>query len=405
MTKPFWIEDRDVKIKTKSGNVHIINASNVSDDNRVQRLWADYSKYKGLKFIKLHDIYGWQWDAKTFACKNTVRQGGNVKSEHCEQNIIPNIENHGLLSDKPPPVAYYDPEDIGGVHYTYKLGNVGNNTTASVAGTLIDPENENFIDLELEDDEVPDYEYGWVYEVYEPVVDKWDNEDIGWESNNTRGNILALNKASMQESLIRQIKGLRERFCPKGVQLPCDKLIAEIHVYIAEKSTISKAGANGVVNYVLNNLGVERPHKEYTPKDAEEYIMNKLGGLKDFKQYDDDTYGCIIKTGYMMEKIGKAMIKYHETGNTTSAYCYTGPLKDYQTTDDARIQLIKERNAFERAIVSAAALIASGKNLLELEFIWQAQGESKLRAQQEDEIFARRNAEKAKQSARKSHAA
>jgi hypothetical protein len=139
-------------------------------------------------------------------------------------------------------------------------------------------------------------------------------------------------------------------------------------------------------------LGVERPHKEYTPKDAEDHIVRELGGLKDFAQYDDESYGCIIKTGYMMEKIGKAMIKYHETGNTTSAYCYTGPLKDYQTTDDARVEMIKERNAFERAIVSAASLISSGKHLLELEFIWQAKGESKKRAQTEEEIFNRRTA-------------
>jgi hypothetical protein len=59
--------------------------------------------------------------------------------------------------------------------------------------------------------------------------------------------------------------------------------------------------------------------------------------------------------------------------------------------------MIKERNAFERAIVSAASLISSGKHLLELEFIWQAKGESKKRAQTEDEIFNRRSA--------KSHAA
>jgi hypothetical protein len=384
------VENRDVKIKTKNGQVHIINASDVSEDERVQRLWDHYSNYKCLKFIRLRDIWGWQSGAKQ-SSSNTIRMGGNVKTEHCEQNIIPNIEKYGLLPDKPPPVVYYDPEDIDGVNYTYKLGNVGNNTTYSVSETLIDPENEDFIDQELEDGEVPDYEFGWVYEVYEPVVDRWENEDIGWESNNTRGNILALNKASMQESLIRQIKGKRFRFCPGGKILDHDKLVEEIHAYIAQKSTISKAGANGVVNYVLNNLGVERPHKEYTPKDAEDHIVSELGGLKDFAQYDDETFGCIIKTGYMMEKIGKAMIKYHETGNTTSAYCYTGPLKDYQSTDDARVEMIKERNAFERAIVSAASLISSGKHLLELEFIWQAKGESKKRAQTEEEIFNRRS--------------
>ncbi len=394
------VENRDVKIKTRNGQVHIINASDVLESK--QRLWVDYSKFKGLKFIRLHDIYGWQPFAKQ-SSKNTVRQGGNVKTEHCEQNIIPNIEKYGLLPDKPPPVVYYDPEDIDGVHYIYKLGNVGNNTTYSVSETLIDPENEDFIDLELEDGEVPDYEFGWVYEVYEPVVDRWENEDIGWESNNTRGNILALNKASMQESLIRQIRGKRLKFIygswqekPAGKYtsdvLVYDDLVVAIHAHIAEKSTISKACANGVVNYVLNNLGVERPHKEYTPKDAEDHIVRELGGLKDFAQYDDESYGCIIKTGYMMEKIGKAMIKYHETGNTTSAYCYTGPLKDYQTTDDARVEMIKERNAFERAIVSAASLISSGKHLLELEFIWQAKGESKKRAQTEEEIFNRRTA-------------
>ena len=382
------VEDRDVTVKTKNGKFHILNASNVSDDERVQRLWKDRSKYLGMKFIRLHDIWGWQSEAKETS-SNTIRTGGNVKTEHCEQNIIPNIEKFGLLPEKPPAVVYYDPEDINGVHYTYKLGNVGNNTTYSVNETLIDPE--NVIDLELEDGELPDYEFGWVYEVYEPVVDRWENEDIGWESNNTRGNILALNKSSMQESLIRQIKGKRERFCPNGRQLNYEKLVEEIHAYIAEKSTVSKAGANGVVNYVLNNLGVERPHKEYTPKDAEEHILKKLGGLKDFDQYDDETYGCIIKTGYMMEKIGKAMIKYHETGNTTSAYCYTGPLKEYQTTDDARVDMIKERNAFERAIVSAASLISSGRHLLELEFIWQAKGESRKRAQTEEEIFNRRS--------------
>ena len=92
------VEDRDVTVKTKSGNVHILNASNVSDDERVQRLWDHHSKYLGMKFIELHDIWGWQPEAKETS-KNTIRMGGNVKTEHCEQNIIPNIEKFGLLSE------------------------------------------------------------------------------------------------------------------------------------------------------------------------------------------------------------------------------------------------------------------------------------------------------------------
>ena len=67
------VEDRDVNIKTKNGQVHTINASDVSEDERVQHLWEHYSKYIGLRFIKLHDIYGWQSGAKQ-ASSNTIQK-------------------------------------------------------------------------------------------------------------------------------------------------------------------------------------------------------------------------------------------------------------------------------------------------------------------------------------------
>lgn len=365
--------DYKATIETIKGESFTLDTSKIPDTfkgrfrDKVKTKDGDW--YIDTRFIDIKNIWGWQPEAKqSDKATNSIRLGDNINHEHISSQIIPSIEKWGLLENKYPPCVHYDPITVDGRTFDYQLSVVGNHTVHAVKECLLDPEDD------VEDDN-PTYRKGWIFDIYDGLPDVITSEEMGWESNDTAGNVvLGLNKASQTASLIRLMRVKYAPFCDGSgknrelLSADTGALQKALKKFIRGKHTQSDSMTNGAVkDAILKSLDVELSHKDYTPKEAISHVENVLGAKVDF-EYDSSVgeYGTVLqgKKGFIFEKYMKALQYFYESDNCSYAHIYVDTPRSGKSTDDLRIEALQMLEDVEKWIVRAAPLLQKGKRIL-----------------------------------------
>ena len=319
----------------KKKSIQTINGKSISldvDKCVVKPQYTKLSEYLGRTIIDWNDVY--VPDIYRDQVTNTIRKGGNVDSNRVSE-LETDFDTNGIRYEEPVIALYYEPIFINNRHYNYQIKNVGNHRAKSHKNLGIS---------------------SWIFDVYMPA-DKWANEDIGWDSNNSKSNVKPLSKDSMIASLVRMVKG--ERW---GKNLSVKELEVKCSDYIKNHASSNKKSIEGIVKQVLHKTNANTDHRDYLPEQAEKFV-EEVAGVEVNGVLDDDTdkYHWVVGEGYETTKIMKAILKFSETDKHSDFYFHTKqPLsssnkRTKDTTYKKRVSMKKAYdntlNAIEKAVV------------------------------------------------------
>jgi hypothetical protein len=264
------------------------------DECQVKPQFTDKSKFLARAILARQDIYIAKENRGK--AKNTIRAGGITDTAHVD-DLIASIDIHGILYDRPLPVVYKEPIFEDGRWYEFQLKSIGNHR------------DEAFENLGITH---------WIYDIYEPVKDKWDMEDIGWDSNNPKGQLKPLNKASMILSLTKMVEGNR---WPNLSQIDLEIKLGE---YIDSHATINSKTKGSIVKQVLHASNTSFDHREYLPEQATLWLEKNLGvQVNGTLDPITESYHWAVGEGYEEKKIMKGILKYGETKKPSKYYLHT----------------------------------------------------------------------------------
>jgi len=289
--------------------------------------FTNLSTYLGRTIIDWNDVY--VPDAFRGQVTNTIRKGGNVDGNRVS-DLESDFDTNGIRYEEPVIAIYYDPIFIDGRHYNYQIKNVGNHRATAHRNLGIG---------------------SWIFDVYMPAS-QWDNEDIGWISNDSKSNVKPLSKDSMIDSLTKMVQGNRW-----GKDLPIVKLELELTEYIKKNASVNKRTREGVIKQVLHKTNTKTDHRDYLPLQAEKFVTDvadvEVNGVLDD---DTDKYHWVVGEGYETTKVMKAILKFYETEKHSDFYFHTKqPLsssnkRTKDTTYKKRLSMKKAYDATLNAI-------------------------------------------------------
>tara|TARA_Y100000593_G_scaffold34343_1_gene67373 strand:+ start:3546 stop:4679 length:1134 start_codon:yes stop_codon:yes gene_type:complete len=322
-------------VTTKCGKVIDLDAEN---KNIPDAEWGNYSKYLGRQIIDIEDIYvdhKHQIITKAdIGYTNSIRLGSKPDTSHCETQIMPVILKHGILYDKPLPAIYKLSKPIfaNNRNYWYRMGNVGNHRIWS------------FDTLGIE---------SWIFDIYEEIQDDWAKYDIGFDSNDTIGNVKPLDSKDMVAAFKEMLQ--KGRWGNPG-DLHVDEVRKLITNYLDEHTTISKAKYKGIVAKTIRKTDVKTDHTEWLADQAEEFVVQVLGstvkGQVDSKR---GTHGWVIGPGKLKEKFTYAIEKISQTGKGSHGFVHVNQPLDGNSTMDARYAEYEKLQKLNKALDAAWA--------------------------------------------------
>ena len=281
---------KEYTVKTTTDKTIHLNV----DECQVKPQFADKSKFLGRTVIARKDIFIAKENRGE--AQNTIRAGGITDTAHVD-DLIASLNNDGILYDRPVPVVYKDPIFRNDRWYDFQLTSIGNHRDSA------------FEQLGITN---------WIYDVYEPIKNVWDMEDIGWDSNNPKGQLKPLNKASMILSLTRMVEGKR---WGKLSQIDLEIKLGE---YIDKHSTTNYKTKASIIRQVLHASNTSTDHREYLPEQAEKWVESNLGiqvnGSLDPKT---QSFNWVVGEGYEEKKLMKGILKYGETEKKSKYYLHT----------------------------------------------------------------------------------
>jgi len=264
------------------------------DECQVKPQFTDKSKFLGRTILPRKDIFIAKENRGE--AKNTIRAGGITDTAHVD-DLIASLENNGILYDRPVPVVYREPIFVNDRWYEYQLKSIGNHRDGA------------FEQLGITH---------WIYDIYEPIKDAWDMEDIGWDSNNPKGQLKPLNKASMINSLTRMVEGKRWGILS---QINLEETLGE---YIDKHSTTNSKTKASIIRQVLHASNTSFDHREYLPHQAEKWVEMNVGiQVNGTLDPITESYNWVVGEGYEEKKLMKGILKYGETGKPSKYYLHT----------------------------------------------------------------------------------
>jgi len=273
------------------------------DECLVKPQFKDKSNFLGRTIIAREDIF--IADENRGQTKNTIRAGAIIDTAQVD-DLIASVERFGIKYSDPVPVVYKEPIFANNRWYEYQMKSVGNHR------------DEAFKQLGITH---------WIFDVYEPIKNIWDMEDIGWDSNDPKGQLKPLNKASMILSLTRMVEGGRwDKKDNNGKPKRPEQLELEIILgkYIDDHATINSKTKASIIKQVLHASNVNFDHREYLPEQAEKWVETNIGTkVNGTLDTQTQTYYYVLGEGYEEKKIMKAIIKFGETGNESKYYLHT----------------------------------------------------------------------------------
>ena len=320
-------------VTTKDGKPITLDAT----DKRIpEPEWGKYSKYLGREIIDIEDIYvDHKHQVITKADNgytNSIRLNRKPDTNHCETQIMPVIRKHGILYNKPLPAIYKLSKPIfaNGRKYWYRMGNVGNHRIWS------------FDTLGIE---------SWIFDIYEEIQDDWAKYDIGFDSNDTMGNVKGLDSKDMVAAFKEMIA--KGRWGDES-DLHVDQVRKLITDYLDEHTTISRAKYKGIVAKTIRQTDVKTDHTEWLVDQAEEFVVQVLGStVKGQVDSNRGTHGWVIGQGKLKEKFTYAIEKICETGKGSHGFVHVNQPLDGKSTMDARYAEYEKLQKLNKALDAA----------------------------------------------------
>ncbi len=345
MKQAVYVKD----VTTTEGKTFTLDAKNKSIP---KPQWGKYSEYLGREVINIEDIYVdhkhqilGSNDASGY--KNSIRKNKKPDTNHCQTQIMPMIRKHGILYDKNLPTIYKlnKPIFANNRYYYYRMGNVGNHRIWSFDAMGIE---------------------SWIFDIYEEVLDDWAIYDIGFDSNDTSGNVKGLDSKDMVGAFRDMLFGGR---WGKVESLHVDKVRDIITEYLDKHTTISRAKYKGIVAQTIRKTDVKTDHTEWLVTQAEEFVTGTLKStVKGQVDKKRGTHGWVFGQGYLKEKFTYAIEKLGETGKGSHGFVHVNQPVDGLTTDDARFLEYEKLQKLNKALDAAWAYKKkTGRYPLEIE--------------------------------------